>query len=171
MREMYGGPEIKKDLKTILITLVAVAALDQLTKYLVTSHLGLNQVVETVPGFFYLVYFRNPGAAFGIFNDGGIWRTVFLIGTSVISLCVIGVLLKQSKEPLMTFGLSLVAGGAVGNLIDRARFGSVIDFLYFHIGSYYWPAFNVADSAITVGVVIAIASYYFSGRNTQRPAE
>lgn len=153
------------NLKIILLTALSVTALDQLTKYIVMSSLDLNQVVETVPGLFDLVYFKNPGAAFGIFNDGGIWRTVFLIGTSVVSLVVIGALLRQSKDTLMTFALSLIAGGAVGNLIDRVRFGAVVDFLYFHAGEYYWPAFNVADSAITVGVALAIASYYFAGRN------
>ncbi len=153
------------NLKIILLTALSVTALDQLTKYIVMRSLNLNQVVETVPGLFDLVYFKNPGAAFGIFNDGGIWRTVFLIGTSVVSLVVIGALLRQSKDTLMTFALSLIAGGAVGNLIDRVRFGAVVDFLYFHAGEYYWPAFNVADSAITVGVALAIASYYFAGRN------
>lgn len=161
---MHGGAEIKKNLKTILLTALAVTVLDQLTKHLVMRSLDLNQVVETVPGLFDLVYFKNPGAAFGIFNDGGAMRTVFLIATSLVSLVIIGVLMKQSKDALMTFGLSLIAGGAVGNLIDRVRFGSVVDFLYFHIGEYYWPAFNVADSAITVGVALAIASYYFAGR-------
>lgn len=164
MRQMHGGAEIKKNLKTIFSTALAVTVLDQLTKYLVMRSLDLNQVVETVPGLFDLVYFKNPGAAFGIFNDGGTMRTVFLIATSLVSLVVIGVLMKQSKDALMTFGLSLIAGGAVGNLIDRARFGAVVDFLYFHIGEYYWPAFNVADSAITVGVALAIISYYFAGR-------
>ncbi|HXI09212.1 MAG TPA: signal peptidase II [Thermodesulfobacteriota bacterium] len=166
MRKMHGGVEIKKSLKIILLTALSVTALDQLTKYIVMRSLNLNQVVETVPGLFDLVYFKNPGAAFGIFNDGGIWRTVFLIGTSVVSLVVIGALLRQSKDTLMTFALSLIAGGAVGNLIDRVRFGAVVDFLYFHIGEYYWPAFNVADSAITVGVALAIASYYFAGRRS-----
>lgn len=164
MRKMHGGAQIKKGLKIIIATALAVAVLDQLTKFAVMRSLAFNQVIETIPGFFDIVYFRNPGAAFGIFNDGGVLRTVFLISTSVASLIVIGVLLKQSKDTLMTFALSLVAGGAVGNLIDRARFGSVVDFLYFHIGEHYWPAFNVADSAITVGVALAIASYYLSGR-------
>lgn len=164
MRKVHGGAEIKKNLKTIFSVALAVTVLDQLTKYAVMRSLNLNQVVETVPGLFDLVYFKNPGAAFGIFNDGGVWRTVFLIGTSLVSLVVIGALLRQSKDSLMTFGLSLIAGGAVGNLIDRARFGAVVDFLYFHLGKYYWPAFNVADSAITVGVALAIASYYLSGR-------
>lgn len=164
MRQVHGGAEIKKNLTTIFSTALAVAALDQLTKYIVMRSLALNQAVETVPGLLDLVYFKNPGAAFGIFNDGGVWRTVFLIATSLVSLVVIGVLLRQSKDSLMTFGLSLIAGGAVGNLIDRARFGAVVDFLYFHLGEYYWPAFNVADSAITVGVALAIASYYLAGR-------
>lgn len=161
---MHGGAEIRQNLKMIIFTAMAVTALDQLTKHLIMRSLGLNQAVVAIPGLFDIVYFKNPGAAFGIFNDGGVWRTVLLIGTSLVSLVVIGVLMKQSKDALMTFALSLIAGGAVGNLIDRARFGSVVDFLYFHLGEYYWPAFNVADSAITVGVVLAFISYYRAGR-------
>ncbi|MBI5587637.1 MAG: signal peptidase II [Deltaproteobacteria bacterium] len=154
---------MRQNLKMILFTALAVTVFDQLTKHLIMRSLSLNQVVGAIPGLFDIVYFKNPGAAFGIFNDGGVWRTVFLIGTSLVSLVVIGALMKQSKDTLMTFGLSLIAGGAVGNLIDRARFGSVVDFLYFHLGEYYWPAFNVADSAITVGVILAFISYYRAG--------
>ncbi|MBI5644034.1 MAG: signal peptidase II [Deltaproteobacteria bacterium] len=158
---MHGGVEIKNTYKILLITAAVVVVLDQASKAAVMGNLSQDQIIEVISGFFDLVYFRNPGAAFGIFNEGGLLRKLFLIATSSAALIVIWTLLKQSKDTAVSFGLSLIAGGAVGNLIDRIRFGSVVDFLYFHIGSYYWPAFNIADSAITVGVVIAAFFFYF----------
>lgn len=161
MRQVRGGAGLST--RNFLIIALAIVIVDQLAKMAVVSALPLNAGIEVIPGFFDLVYFRNPGAAFGIFNEGGALRKVFLIGTSVIALAVIGVLFRQSKEKLTSFALSLIAGGAVGNLIDRIMEGEVIDFLYFHIGQYYWPAFNIADSAITIGVGLAIYSFYFRG--------
>ncbi len=158
---MRGGVEIKKKLEILAATAVTLVILDQATKYLVTSRLRLNEVIEVVPGLFNIVLFRNPGAAFSAFSAGGLFRTLFLIAVSVAALVIIAVLIRQSKDALMTFVLSMIAGGAVGNLIDRVRYGSVIDFIDFYVGSYHWPAFNVADSAITVGVILAIVSYYF----------
>ncbi len=158
---MSGGVEIKKKLGILAVTAATLVILDQATKYLVTSRLRLNEVIEVVPGLFNIVLFRNPGAAFSAFSAGGMLRTLFLIAVSVAALVIIAVLVKQSKDVLMTFALSLIAGGAVGNLIDRVRFGSVIDFLDFYAGSFHWPAFNVADSAITAGVILAIFSHYF----------
>lgn len=146
----------------VLIALI-VAAVDQLTKAAIMARLLENQMVEVIPGFFNIVFFMNPGAAFGIFDEGGVLGTAFLIAISVVSLVVVAVLVRQSGDDLLTVGLSLVAGGAVGNLIDRVRFGEVVDFLDFQFGAFHWPAFNVADSAITVGVVIAVFSYYFRG--------
>lgn len=161
---MPGGAPIAKNLKIVTITALSVIALDQITKYVIMQKLYPAEIINVVSGFFDLVYFMNTGAAFGIFNEGGALRTIFLIGTSAIALIVIGVLIKQSKSPFLTFALSLIAGGAIGNLIDRLRFGSVVDFLYFHAGRWYWPAFNVADTAITVGVAFAILSHYLSPR-------
>lgn len=136
---------------------------DLLTKALITHGMYEGQAVVVVPGLLNIVYYMNPGAAFGLFNDGGVLRRVFLVGTSIVALAVIGALLRKTRGLLTSFGLSLVAGGAVGNLIDRIRFGTVVDFLDLHAGAYHWPAFNVADSAITVGVILAVFSYYFKG--------
>ncbi len=147
--------------KTLLITFVSVVVLDLLTKALITGGLREGQAVEIVPGFLNIVYYMNPGAAFGLFNEGGFLRRAFLVATSVAALAVIGFLLRSAKGFLTSFGLSLVAAGAVGNLIDRVRYGTVVDFIDLHIGGYHWPAFNVADSAITVGVILAVFSYYF----------
>ncbi len=158
---MSGGIEIKKKLRIFAATSAAVVILDRITKYAVTARLRPNEVVEEIPGFFNIVLYRNPGAAFSIFNAGGALRTLFLIAVSVAALVIIAVLIAQSKDALMTFALSMIAGGAAGNLIDRVRYGSVVDFLDFYAAGYHWPAFNVADSAITAGVVLAIFSYYF----------
>lgn len=158
---MHGGVEIKNSpgLKTALVTAVAVVVLDQLTKLAIVRAMHLNQIMEAVPGLLDIVFFKNTGAAFGIFTDGGWVRTVLLSATSIAAIAVMGFLIRQSRSALMTFALSLITGGAAGNLIDRVRLGAVVDFLYFHVGKYYWPAFNVADSAITIGVFLAIISY------------
>lgn len=161
---MRGGAQIipKSRIETITAAALAVLILDLVTKAIITRWLFHGEAVPAIPGLLNIVYYRNPGAAFGIFNDGDVLRRVFLIGTSVVALAVIGVLLRGTKSALTLFALSLVAGGAVGNLIDRVRFGTVVDFLDFHIGRYHWPAFNVADSAITIGVILAVYSYYFT---------
>lgn len=159
---MRGGAKIiSTNTKTLVITIIAVVVLDLITKALITHYLYHGQVIEAVPGVLNIVYFRNPGAAFGIFRDGGLPGRLFLAGTSAAALVVIGFLLRNAKDLLLALGLSLIAGGALGNLVDRVRFGTVVDFLDVHAGQYHWPAFNVADSAITVGVLLAVFSYYF----------
>lgn len=149
-----------KKLKVVAITVPAVVFLDQATKTLIGWYLKENSVVRVVPGFFNIVNWKNPGAAFGLLREGDILRTAFLVGVSILALAVIAFLIRQSREGFTVFSLSLVAGGAVGNLIDRLRFGEVVDFLDFYIGGWHWPAFNVADSAITAGVALSLAWFY-----------
>ena len=134
---------------------VAVVIVDQLTKMWIMADFGLHEQKTVIPGFFNLVYVTNTGAAFGILAGSKTWlRQAFFIGVSFAALIAIAIayshLKKQGK--IFIYALGLIAGGAVGNLIDRLRFGSVVDFLDFYLGSYHWPAFNVADSAISVGV-------------------
>ena len=136
---------------------VIVILLDQITKTLITGRLSLHQSVEIIGGLFNIIYIRNPGAAFGILGDWGTIRTILLIVVSIAALVVIIYLYRKSTDRFTAFALSLIAGGAAGNLIDRVRFGEVIDFLDFSMAGYHWPAFNVADSAITVGVVLMVA--------------
>lgn len=167
MRQVRGGAEIKTNFKILLITAATVVILDQATKILVMRYMYPNEVKEVISGLFNLVYYNNPGAAFGIFNRSGFLGKFFLIGVSVVSLFIIGFLVRQSEDRLTAFALSLIAGGAVGNLIDRLRFGSVVDFLEFYYNTFYWPAFNVADSAITTGVGLAILSYIRNPGNKQ----
>ena len=161
---MRGGVKIKGTLKIFAIVGAAVLILDQITKYAVMAYLAPYEVIETVPGFFNLVYYRNPGAAFGILNKAGALGKYILLAISAGALFFIASLVRSSKDRLYTFGLSLIAGGAAGNLIDRAREGSVVDFLDFYIGGLHWPAFNVADSAITAGVVCALLSFFTSAK-------
>lgn len=142
----------------LIIVASAVIILDQLTKAIITQYLYLHQSIEVVSGFFNITYIRNPGAAFGLFHDSGeVFRTIFLIGVSIVALGAIFFVYRRVKANLPAcIALSLIAGGAIGNLVDRIRFGEVTDFLDFYIGQYHWPAFNVADSAITIGVLLAI---------------
>ena len=109
----------------------------------------------TVNSFFDLVRYHNTGAAFSFLADAGGWQKLFFSVVSSIAITVIIYLLnKHAKQKLFCIGLALVLGGAIGNLYDRLTLGYVVDFLYFHYENFYWPAFNVADSAICVGVAL-----------------
>jgi signal peptidase II len=138
---------------------VGIAALviiiDQLTKLWIMSNFALHEQQNVIPGLFDLVYVTNTGAAFGFLaGSKNLLRQLFFVGVAIVALVVIvyayGHLKRQGK--IFVYALGLIGGGAIGNLIDRLRFGSVVDFLDFYLGSYHWPAFNAADSAITVGV-------------------
>ena len=122
---------------------------------MIVSSMPLNSGFEVIAGFFDIVHFRNTGAAFSLFSEGGVLKSVFLVLTSVAALVIIAFLIKDEKRRLSVIAFSLIAGGAAGNLIDRVRLGYVVDFLFFSIAGYHWPAFNVADSAITIGAAMA----------------
>ena len=133
----------------------AVVILDQATKLLVQRAFRLGESLPVLPGFFNLTYVLNPGAAFGLLaGAAAAFRGPFFIAVSVLAIAVICYYHARYARghPLPTVGLALILGGALGNLIDRLRVGMVIDFLDFYLGAYHWPAFNVADSGITVGV-------------------
>ena len=139
------------------VTAVVVLILDQITKALALAHLPPGSPVAMVDGFFSLTLVMNPGLAFGFLSTTpAAWRwIVALLSIGALSvLGVVGVRLLASGGWLSSLALGLVFGGAVGNLIDRARFGAVVDFLDFYWRDYHWPAFNVADSAISVGVAL-----------------
>lgn len=132
-----------------------VLFVDQWSKYAVQQRLTLHQRVEVFQGFFNLTHVRNTGGAFGIFGGerGGIGTFLFVI----ISLVAIGIILflftkVREDEKNLPFSFSLVLSGAIGNLIDRLRYGEVVDFLDFYRFSYHWPAFNIADSVICIGI-------------------
>ena len=142
-----------------LLIMVATIAGDQLVKFWVVRHFDLYQSKVIIPGFFNLTYLTNTGAAFGILaGRPALWRNLLFAGIVVLALLVIAILQYRvgRSSAWYTSAFALVAGGAVGNLIDRIRLGSVIDFLDFYVGPYHWPAFNVADSAITVGAALLV---------------
>lgn len=141
--------------------IVAVVGLDQVTKLWIVQHFALHESREVIPGLFNLTYLTNNGAAFSILaGQPAVWRQAFFIGASTVALVLIW-LGQRSYGPRSrwySLSLALIAGGAIGNLIDRIRLGFVVDFLDVYLGTYHWPAFNVADSAITVGVLIFFLS-------------
>lgn len=133
-----------------------VIVVDQFTKYWISDLLRSGRSIEVTP-FFDLVLAYNSGAAFSFLSDASGWQRWFFAGLAVvISLWLIILLRRHASEKLLPLAFSLILGGAIGNLIDRLTLGVVVDFLYFHIDKYDWPAFNVADSAITVGVVLMV---------------
>jgi len=140
-------------------TAIIVVILDQLSKYFVLQHFGETGCVdrrEAVTAFLDLVLTCNRGMSFGLFNTGhGLSVPLF----AIVAVAIIAILffwLSRARSDLLARAIGLIIGGAVGNVIDRVHFGGVIDFLYFHLGSWYWPAFNLADSAICIGVLVML---------------
>lgn len=148
--------------KYLILAVVAasIVALDQLTKLYVHTHFELGEFISVIPGYFNITYVRNPGAAFGIFREAEeTFRKVFFLAMPPIAMVTILAILRSvaNNDRIQILALSSIFGGAIGNYLDRIRFGYVIDFLDFHFQSKYsWPAFNVADSAIVVGVIVLI---------------
>ena len=138
-----------------LAALIVVA--DQLTKWLVLGYFENRYPREELTGFLNLVLVFNKGAAFSLFAQAAGWQTPMLVAFALIAALIVSVLIvRNPHRGLLCFGLALILGGALGNLVDRVRFGHVVDFLDFHALGWHWPAFNVADSAICVGAVILI---------------
>lgn len=134
---------------------IAVIALDAWTKWLVADRIDTHESVPVIPNFFQLVHVRNTGAAFGIGANAESQLVPLLLNTGAIAVfCVVVVYALRSAvtDRLLQTGLHLILGGAVGNLLDRFRFGYVVDFLDVYVGVHHWPAFNVADSAICIGI-------------------
>ncbi len=148
----YLHPAMRKWLGIAL----AVIAADHFTKFWVTSVLDYQVAVPVLP-FFSLVLVYNTGAAFSFLADAGGWQRWFFIAIGIVATFIIVRLLRtHAQQPRLAFALALLLGGALGNVIDRVVLGHVVDFLYFHYRSFAWPAFNVADSAITVGAGLLI---------------
>jgi signal peptidase II len=149
----------------LLLVAVSVLVLDQFTKALVLEHLRVGTSVPVIPGFFNLTHVHNPGGAFGFLAEmsPSARAAVFIFASLAAAGLVLWIYFQTpTHQRLLAFGLALVFGGALGNLVDRVRFGVVVDFLDFHIGNLHWPAFNVADSAITVGVLIFAGHVIFA---------
>lgn len=142
--------------KNILFLAIAVlvVVLDQLSKAWILATLRVHEGFPVIGGFFNIVHVRNPGAAFGFLAGAPpLFRYLFFLSITLAAIVLILYYLRANRieEPSLVSALALILAGAVGNLIDRVRFGEVVDFLDVYIGSYHWPAFNVADAAITVG--------------------
>jgi signal peptidase II len=137
-----------------LAALIVLA--DQATKALVLARFAPGERVELAP-FFNLVFVFNPGAAFSLLSQAGGWQKPLLVAFALGAAALVSVMIaRRPGERLLCTGLALILGGALGNVVDRLRFGQVVDFLDFHAAGWHWPAFNVADSAITVGAVLLI---------------
>ncbi len=139
-----------------------VIALDLYSKHVIQAAFVYGEQLK-ITSFFDLVHYHNEGSAFGFLNDAGGWQKWFFTAISVVAVVVITYLIKKnSTQKLFCLGLALVLGGAIGNLYDRITLGYVVDFLNFHINNHFWPAFNVADSAICVGVGLLLLDSFKS---------
>ncbi|WP_104428126.1 signal peptidase II [Methylobacter tundripaludum] len=147
-------------LKWLWLSLLALV-LDQGSKLAIAGSMKLYESIQIMP-FFKLTYVHNTGAAFSFLSEAGGWQRWFFAGLALAISVVIAVWLTRLKkhETLLAVALALVLGGAVGNLIDRLAYGYVIDFLDVYYESWHWPAFNIADSAITLGVVLMLAESF-----------
>ena len=136
-----------------------VLLLDRWTKRFVAARIAMYAHIQIIPGFFRLTHTENTGAAFSLFADSpSHWKTTLLISFSVVAMVIVSVLLWRQVRALTTTGiaLSLILGGAVGNLWDRVASGRVVDFLLFYVKQYQWPVFNLADSAIVIGAALLV---------------
>ena len=152
---------------TPFLIAAAVFVLDRLTKWWIKTNVSSFDTHHIIPGFFNIVHAENPGVAFGFLADStGVWRTFFLIGLSAtVMIFITAMLWKPSRGPadqIVRVGLALVLGGAFGNLFDRIVNGTVTDFVEVYVGRHYFPAFNVADSAITVGAGLMLLDMWLS---------
>jgi signal peptidase II len=137
-----------------------VVVLDQLSKWVVLENIRLGETIYVAP-FWNWVLTYNPGAAFSFLADQPGWqRWFFTVLALAISVWIALELKKSAGQKLLSLALALVMGGALGNVIDRVRFGAVVDFIQWHAAGFYWPAFNVADSAITVGAIFLVFSQF-----------
>lgn len=157
-------------LRFLLIMLLVVIS-DQLTKLWIVENFALGDSMPVIPGFFNLVLVHNTGAAFGMLsNMPPLWRQIFFVSVAAVAVTVLAVMQRRlgGQHPLYPVSFGLISGGAVGNVIDRLKQGSVIDFLDFHVKEHHWPAFNVADSGITVGVCLFLLVQFLEERAEKR---
>jgi signal peptidase II len=165
---MFGNGVSLSKFKTKYLKLAGVAGtviiLDQITKAVIFAFLPLHHSISVLPGFFNLTHIQNPGGAFGFMAQQSLsWRNLIFLFISSLAICIIFYFYKNTPKthPFLSTGFALIFGGAIGNMIDRIRFGKVIDFLDIYIGSYHWPAFNIADSAISIGLAIFLYHLLF----------
>ena len=163
-RSKQGSGERQLMLLRGLAAAIAVVVFDQLGKAAVRSYFAGPAAGEheNVTSFFNIVLIYNRGMSFGLFNSGGGLNALLLSAAAGAIVAVLAYWLSRVEKPLLAIAIGLIIGGAVGNVIDRIRFGAVVDFLDFHVGSWHWPAFNVADSAIVVGALLLLSEIFLS---------
>ncbi len=162
---MTGSRFKEKKYFRMLVVAGIVVVIDQLSKVIIFEMLPLYGTVSVIPGFFNITHIHNPGGAFGFLaGHSAVWR--YFVFLFISSLAIGLIIYYYHKTPkthiLLSCGFALILGGAVGNMIDRVRMGIVIDFLDFYIGNLHWPAFNVADSAISIGITVFIYHLVFN---------
>lgn len=150
----------------LFIVFLIMVALDQLSKEAVRASFNLYESKEVIAGLFNITYVMNPGAAFGIFNDKSeLFRQILFIGLTIVAcILIVYMITKEYEYKMRTFGYTMVLAGAVGNMIDRIRFGTVVDFLDFYHKSWHWYTFNIADCCITAGVALVVIDVLFFNR-------
>ena len=147
-----------------LILAFVVILLDQFTKWMVLNNLQTGETIYVAP-FFNWVLAHNSGAAFSFLADAGGWqRWFFTVLALGVSLWIIVMLKQHRGENRISLALSLILSGAIGNVIDRVRFGAVVDFIQWHVNGFYWPAFNIADAAIFIGASLMILDAVLRGK-------
>jgi signal peptidase II len=142
-----------------------VLLLDQLSKFIIIQYVPLYHQIQVIPGIFNITHILNPGGAFGFLaNSNYLLRYALFVGATVLAIGLIVYFYRSvpPTHPWLATALALICGGAIGNLIDRLRWGKVVDFLDFYLQQWHWPAFNVADSAISVGMVIFVYHLVFN---------
>ncbi|NCD25040.1 MAG: signal peptidase II [Deltaproteobacteria bacterium] len=158
------APDLGRRYRIIGLAGLAVLALDQLSKFWIQQTIPVwEKGFSVIPGFFDIVHILNRGAAFGFLNRTDIdWQRPFFIVVSLLAMGLIAGLARSKEDdgPFYVYGLGLILGGALGNLLDRIRLGVVVDFLDFYVGQWHWPAFNVADMGICLGAAALLTSFY-----------
>ena len=170
LRSLCGGGGVSHTIRRygiLGLVVLTIIVVDQVTKAYIDGSMYLHESISIIPGYFNLTYIRNPGAAFGIMGTTSSgFRLVFFFLTSILAMgLLITIFLRlDSRDWWGQLTIASIFGGAIGNFIDRLQYGEVIDFLDFYINGYHWPAFNVADSAISVGVVSLLLLFAFEKR-------
>jgi signal peptidase II len=158
---------MRKKYWVLLVICFWIISIDQWTKYVVQQRLAIYQKVEVIHGFFNIVHVRNTGGAFGIFGGekGGMGSLLFVVASLIAIGSILFFFIKlREDEKNLSLSFSLVLAGAIGNLIDRLRYGEVVDFLDFYRFSYHWPAFNIADSVICIGIGLLALELFIRDR-------
>lgn len=162
---------VKKNYPLLILPALGIVLLDQISKIAIQNTIGIFESVPVIRGFFNIVHVRNRGIAFGFMNRvGSEYSTYLLIAATVVAIGILTYWFTRldRNQKGLGLGFSFILGGAIGNLIDRMRLHEVIDFLDFHIGRYHWPAFNVADSAITIGTLWVAYIFLFKTPSEQK---